>query len=386
MRILIDILPLQLVGASGGAASFTKAVVDGLLHHKGSDVELFGAYDSRLSTNSRFDVGTLAESHAITLIDLSVRSLAQHITLHNIDVFFISIGQWYENYDLEGINCRVVMFIHDVFDCERNSNWVDLTLFDQCHDNWWRYLKRMVNLWGGRWKRQARHCYEKVIPLYNSSRTTPYTVSEYSRQALQYFFPQITREINVCWSPLLKVSMSEQITDPQLKALVASGKPYLMTIIGHRRYKNAASVVRVFERLQREYPDLHLLTLRYGTTVSEHHTDIHFLSDSDLQHAYSHAHCFVFPSFFEGFGYPPIEAMRYGTPVVASNTTSIPEIAGGGACLASPYHDADIYRAIKSVLNHHEHYAELALTRYNQVAKKQQADFERLISDILNIG
>lgn len=385
MRILLDILPLQKMGGSGGAASFTKAVIDGLLQRRTPDVEFFGAYDSRINVNERFDVHALADSLGVHLLDISSQRLSEVVDQHGIDVFFISIGQWYSDYNLSDINCRVVMFIHDIFDCERNENWIDLTLFDEQHDTWWTYLKRGLNLWIKRWQRQADRLYGNIIPLFSAPNTTAYTVSQYSRHALTYYFPQIKQDIKVCWSPLLEVPEQEEVENPQLKELIASGKPYLMVMLCHRRYKNAARVVRLFKHLEKEYPELHLLSLRYGTTVSNRHTDIRFLSDADLQQAYRHAHCLVFPSLFEGFGYPPIEAMRYGTPVVASNVTSIPEVVGEGGCLMSPLYMADMYRAVKTVLDHHDEYAARARKRYEEVVEKQQRDFNCLLDDILNV-
>ena len=57
----------------------------------------------------------------------------------------------------------------------------------------------------------------------------------------------------------------------------------------------------------------------------------------------------VYPSFYEGFGLPPIEAMASGTPVIASNLTSIPEVVGDAAVLINPYNQEDISEAIEKV-------------------------------------
>ncbi|NLE44152.1 MAG: glycosyltransferase family 4 protein [Chloroflexi bacterium] len=65
-----------------------------------------------------------------------------------------------------------------------------------------------------------------------------------------------------------------------------------------------------------------------------------FVSDADLPALYRSATLFVFPSFYEGFGLPVLEAMACGVPVVCSNTSSLPEVAGDSACLVNP-HDTD---------------------------------------------
>jgi glycosyltransferase involved in cell wall biosynthesis len=68
---------------------------------------------------------------------------------------------------------------------------------------------------------------------------------------------------------------------------------------------------------------------------------------------YRLAGVFVFPSLYEGFGLPPLEAMASGTPVVTSNESSLPEVAGDAAVLVDPYHPESIADGIERVLCDH---------------------------------
>ena len=61
-----------------------------------------------------------------------------------------------------------------------------------------------------------------------------------------------------------------------------------------------------------------------------------YVSTEELERLYREAFCFVYPSLNEGFGYPPVKAMAYGVPVIASSATSIPEVCGNAACYFSP--------------------------------------------------
>jgi len=65
---------------------------------------------------------------------------------------------------------------------------------------------------------------------------------------------------------------------------------------------------------------------------------------------YDTAKIFVFPSLYEGFGLPPLEAMAHGTPVVTSNTSSLPEVAGNAALLVNPENVFEIRRGLQRVL------------------------------------
>lgn len=75
-----------------------------------------------------------------------------------------------------------------------------------------------------------------------------------------------------------------------------------------------------------------------------------YVPDSDLPALYSMAELFAFPSLFEGFGLPALEAMTFGCPVVAANSTAIPEVVGNGALLADPFNPNDFADKMLSVL------------------------------------
>jgi glycosyltransferase involved in cell wall biosynthesis len=76
-----------------------------------------------------------------------------------------------------------------------------------------------------------------------------------------------------------------------------------------------------------------------------------YVPDEDLPFLYNGADVFVFPSLYEGFGIPPLEAMRCEVPVVASNATSIPEVVGAGALLFDPYNVEDIADKLEQILD-----------------------------------
>ena len=86
---------------------------------------------------------------------------------------------------------------------------------------------------------------------------------------------------------------------------------------------------------------------------SEFKDDIKFLGyvdNKDKTYLYNLADMFVYPSFYEGFGFPPLEAMASGTPVVTSYAGSLPEVAGDAALMVDPYNVNDIARAMREIL------------------------------------
>jgi Glycosyltransferase len=83
-------------------------------------------------------------------------------------------------------------------------------------------------------------------------------------------------------------------------------------------------------------------------------TSVGFVSDAELRTLYENAACFAFPSLYEGFGIPPLEAMAMGTPVVTSNTTALPEVCGDAAMLVDPHDISAIREGIETVLTDDE--------------------------------
>lgn len=94
-----------------------------------------------------------------------------------------------------------------------------------------------------------------------------------------------------------------------------------------------------------KYPGLRQAVHRHR--LDKHVRFLGFQPQETLASFYRLARAFVFPSLYEGFGLPPLEAMACGTPVITSNLSSLPEVAGGAALLVDPYDPDDIADAIR---------------------------------------
>ena len=122
-------------------------------------------------------------------------------------------------------------------------------------------------------------------------------------------------------------------------------------------------MLSAFERLQKDHPDLVLAlagrlgwlyepTLKQIENSSCHH-NVRLLgqvSDTDLPALLSAATIFAFPSVYEGFGLPPLEAMACSTPVVCSNTSSLPEVVGEAALMCDPFVIEDWHTQLRTLL------------------------------------
>ena len=98
--------------------------------------------------------------------------------------------------------------------------------------------------------------------------------------------------------------------------------------------------------------------------------------DEDLPFFYSAAQLFIFPSFYEGFGFPPLEAMACGTPVVCSNVSSLPEVVGDAALLAAPTDVVALADAMRQILA----LPELAQELRRAACARRRASYQRTAS------
>jgi glycosyltransferase involved in cell wall biosynthesis len=145
--------------------------------------------------------------------------------------------------------------------------------------------------------------------------------------------------------------------------------PFILYAGAIRPHKNVVRIIEAFSALKSELqkeqqlPDLKLIII--GDDLSSHprlrrtvvrsgvQNDVRFLGFVPIEVLrifYDVARVFVFPSLYEGFGLPPLEAMAHGTPVVTSNTSSLPEVVGNAALLVNPENVFEIRRGLQRVL------------------------------------
>ncbi len=150
---------------------------------------------------------------------------------------------------------------------------------------------------------------------------------------------------------------------------------YILSVGSIQPRKNLPRLIAAYGILLRERPAAKLPRLvlvgkhawLYGETlraISKNRIETltvltGYVPDSDLPALYSGATCFIYPSYFEGFGLPPLEAMTCGTPVIAGNRTSLPEVIGDAGILVDPFNEAEIARAIKEVVDNPQLRSEL---------------------------
>lgn len=150
---------------------------------------------------------------------------------------------------------------------------------------------------------------------------------------------------------------------PQLQAECFDFMPYVLCVAGTDPSKNVKNLVQAFSRLPLEIRSLHHLVLVGDVCrskalhqlvkeqgIAEQTIFTGLVSDSQLVALYQQASVFVFPSLYEGFGLPVLEAMACGCPVITSNTSSLPEVVGKAGLLVNPKNPTKLMEAMTQVL------------------------------------
>lgn len=200
------------------------------------------------------------------------------------------------------------------------------------------------------------------------------TVSQHSKYGILNFYPFLKPDsISVFYSPF-------SVNEPK-KSDVSKGEDYFLMVSANRFEKNIYRAIQAFDKL---FSDGRLEGKRVVITGCDHQgffrkiknkdkfTLCPYLPSSELEELYQNAFCFVYPSLNEGFGYPPLKAMSYGVPVIASSASSIPEVCDNAACYFSSVSTDELCNRILQLVYREELRDQLVQIGRKRVEKLQE--------------
>lgn len=197
-------------------------------------------------------------------------------------------------------------------------------------------------------------------------------VSQFTKNEIEKMFRIPEEKIEVVYNAIDERFLHGHASDSDRQMIAERYQvtyPFVLYAGAIRPHKNVVRIIEAFSALKNQlekeaqYPDLKLIVI--GDDLSSHprlrrtvirsgvQNDVRFLGFVPIEVLrifYDVAKVFVFPSLYEGFGLPPLEAMAHGTPVVASNSSSIPEVTGTAALLINPENVFEIERGLQRAL------------------------------------
>lgn len=227
------------------------------------------------------------------------------------------------------------------------------------------------------------------------------TVSEFSKQRLQRHLGLPDERIRVVYNGVGEPFEPESARRVKaVKEKFGIRKPYFLFVGTLEPRKNLRVLLQAWELLNLKTHELFVAGAeglvfssasqaqsRFAAEQLPDHRNETCVSDEDLPALYSGAAAFIFPSLYEGFGLPVLEAMACGTPVITSNTTAFPEIFGGSALLIDPAKPGDIVRAMQEMIENKslvDSLRERGLKKARELAwESSAAKTEAVFKDIL---
>lgn len=378
MNILFDFITTH---KATGAGEYVRRVFFELLEDvqkKSLDVNLYAVWDSKLGCAYKDLSKESLKNVGVECFDIQTQTIDSIVNTLKIDKLFIGCGQYWGTYaELANLGCEVICVIHDVGDQEFIQN--DISSLLNVH-NIPALIKHQISVKLG-WSKSLKKLQSVLELIKRNGKVQIIAVSEYTKYSIYYTLGIDLDRIKVFYSPERILSTSAEIENEILRNLIKNKEKYLLMVSANRASKNPQRAVNAFKKFAEKNKDLLLVTLGYPKSVCDRHLALPFLSESDLTNAFKNCNALFYPSFLEGFGYPPFEVMKFGKPVLCSNVSSLPELLENTPIYFSPFYETDMYKALNSfVLSDYEKLCETALMQYKKVSIRQSEDLKKLLS------
>ena len=344
MRVAIDIRRIT----EFGVGTYTRNAIRTLarLDH---DNEYFLIGDpNKLGPRAQLgDLGQLPPNFTIVPGQPNELSLSSYLELHRTlkdnrcDLLHVPHLFWKP----QGIPCPYVVTVHDLLDHMYRVN-SHSTVKRNLH---FQFTKRVL------------HHAARILAVSNFSKADTVRIFHVAPEKIEVIYNAIDDR--------LRMGHASEAERAFIAERYQVNSPFLLYAGRISPHKNVVRIIEAFAALKGElskesrFEDLKLIII--GDEVSKHpdlrracvkagvQNDVRFLGFIPidvLRIFYDQAKIFVFPSLYEGFGLPPLEAMAQATPVVTSNTSSVPEVVGNAAVMVNPENVFEIMRALHRVL------------------------------------
>lgn len=340
------------------------------------DIRFACMYDSRLWFNP--EIEEVCREKQIPLYDVARESVEDIIKKHQIDRLYSCLAGKLGRLTC----CEVYGTVHGLRDLETPYD----SIFYRYRNSFMETVKFTIKKMFIKQFRRYKH--RQLEKNFSNKQFHFATVSEHTYYALFAFFPELKgRKIPVFYSP----STSREVNVTRSK----DATPYLLLVSGNRWEKNNLRAIEAFDRLL-DYGLIEGVRMkvtgvpgkekfRYRFRHPESFDFLGYVDDDELEQLYADAYLFVYPTLNEGFGYPPMEAMRYKVPVISSPLSSLAEICGSGALYFDPFSVEEIMNRMMMMMNPdiHQSFSEKGYQQYQRVHERQTADLDGIIDYII---
>lgn len=376
-----------LAGSVHGGGEYARSVLKSLLE-SGNAERLVLLVDRTRPAPDYFDA--LVEQHGLQLAWFdSTDSLQAVLDSGKANRFYSALP--YEHGSLDLSRLDVVFTIHGLRPIELPTDRYEIIYGSGVPGVLKPLIKRVFE---GPYKKMQLQKFQSLLSA-NARSTTIVVPSDHTRNAVfDYLDVPDNATIKTFYSPQTTVIDDVSEDGGSIDELGLSDRGYFLIVSGGRWIKNSYRALAAVRALSSTFEPFRRFDIvvtgglpkraaRLGTTKLK---VLPYVDHRLLRALYAHAFALLYPTLNEGFGYPPVEAMACGTPVLSSTACSLPEIAGDAPLYFSPYEPAEMAEQMRRLVESPElwktHQAR-GLRRYAEVSKRQREDLEQLCELIM---
>lgn len=374
-----------------GGGEYAKTVFLKLLTIR-KDEKIVGFYNPTKELDSQ--IKNVALSNGVDLIAIKSKKELQHFLKEgNFQLFYSALP--YNYYDIDFANLKVVFTIHGLRAIEMPTDKYELFYKRSFRDIAKRSFKMLFKQ---NYVAKKKEEFAKLLSI-NAKDKLIIVPSYHTKYALLEYFPNIIdpAKIKVFYSPEKMITgVANQVL--LFEKYKTKSRGYFLIISADRWIKNPIRAIIALDSVFSKFPsidkDVIVLGAKDTSRIYKYIKNKNrfkffaYVDDKELELLYQNAYLFIYPTLNEGFGYPPLECMKYGTPVICSAITSITEICGDAVCYFNPFSVDEIENRILYMLFENEVwdcYAQKGRQRYEYIAAKQDLMLTELCQILLGI-
>lgn len=387
MRILFDLMATQPKGEDkfDGGSKYAKIVFKHLVHHR-NNAEIVCFYDKNRYFNE--DILKIVKHGGLRLVDVKNKSAIQELVFTTkSDKIYSALP--YQFYGLNFGNVEFIYTIHGLRPIEMPCDRYEIRYARSMRDVMKYFYKEIFR---GRYLSMKKRQFKGIFQV--SENIKIITPSLHTKYSLINNFPELRKKkIYVLYSPGESARRSSD--DKKLQALGIEEKSFFLLVSANRWIKNSLRAIEALDQIFTSFPDLNKKVLVTGAGGNKRLRRVAnkdrfvlqgYVGNSALETFYKSAYCLVYPTLNEGFGYPPLESMKYGTPVISSAITSITEICQDGVLYFNPFSIEELKDRILQMLfepGAYKRYSQRGIEVSKSIGIKQDRMLDRLVEIIL---
>ena len=314
----------------------------------------------------------IAKKADVIIFDIARQNLQDLISSENITSLYSALPEQIQPWP----KCKILGTIHGLRNYEMPFDFFARWQFDS------GLIGLSTLLAAKRYRKNKKKSLRYYQQLLNQKDFSFVTDSEYSKKIILSI--ECEKEIPVFFPP-----------STTLRSEIRTSDDYFFMVSANRIEKNCIRAIIALDKLYSKglipfqktvkITGLTESNFRYKLLCPRQFEFLGYVGEDELSKLYANSWCFIYPSLNEGFGYPPLEAMKYGVPVIASNAASIPEVCGKAALYFNPKSIAEIKKRIVDIQDKciYSNLQKKGMKRFEEIEARQKEDLEKLIDWII---